>query len=161
MAIIYDYSHFLSCEINFPCYRQSIVDKRLQTGVLIILILSLGVGCKGDSDIRSEAPSLGIPEKEYELFSSLIRNIDAAELKVEQVRPTKNRVALARAQALLTKEREILNLLFTEKYFSMDSTIIDEASKTLLIFSGFVIDNFALECKVKNKNVYLTQILLR
>ena len=86
-------------------------------GVFVLFAgILLGTGCKGDSDAQAEAPAFGIPVNEYDLFASLIRNIDAAALEVERVRPTKNRVALRKAEALLAKERETLQLLFTEKY---------------------------------------------
>ena len=61
------------------CYAHLIVRKHLPCGVIVILAgVLLGVGCKGGSDAKAEAPSLGIPVGEYDLFASLIRNIDAA-----------------------------------------------------------------------------------
>jgi len=93
------------------------VRKHLHTGVIVALTgILLGAGCKGGSDAKAETPSLGIPVSEYDLFASLIRNIYAAEREVERVRPSGNRVLLRKAEALLAKERETLQLLFTEKY---------------------------------------------
>ena len=93
------------------------MSKHLQTGVFVVLVGTLfGAGCKGDTDAPAEAPSLGIPESEFDLFANLVRNINAAAIEVERVRPTKNRVALRKAEALLAKERETLKLLFTEKH---------------------------------------------
>ena len=112
-----EYGCIFNCELMLICYRSRIVRKHVPAGVIVILAgIFLGAGCKGDSDVQAEAPSLGIPEGEYDLFSNLIRNIDAAVLKVERIRPTKNRVAIRKAEALLAKERETLNLLFTEKF---------------------------------------------
>ena len=91
--------------------------KHLHAGVIVALTgILLGAGCKGGSDAKAETPSLGIPVNEYDLFASLIRNIDAAGREVERVRPIGNRVLLRQAEALLAKERETLQLLFTEKY---------------------------------------------
>ena len=93
------------------------MKKHLPAGVFVLIAgILLGTGCKGDSSAQTEAPALGIPVNEYDLFASLIRNIDAAASEVERVRPTKNRVALRNAEALLAKERGTLNLLFTIKY---------------------------------------------
>ena len=93
------------------------MKKLLLAGVLVILVGTvLGVGCKGDSNAQAAAPSLGIPESEYDLFANLVRNIDKGQAEVERIRLTENRVALAKAEALLAKERETLNLLFTEKF---------------------------------------------
>ena len=81
------------------------------TGVFVILVGTLlGVGCKGDSNTQAAAPSLGIPESEYDLFANLVRNIDKGQAEVERIRRTENRVALGRAEARLAKERETLNL---------------------------------------------------
>ena len=93
------------------------MNKHLPAGVFIVIAgILLWAGCKGDSDAQAEAPAQGIPVNEYDLFASLIRNIDAAASEVERVRLTKNRVALRNAEALLAKERETLNLLLTIKY---------------------------------------------
>ena len=83
---------------------------------MILVGTVLGVGCKGDSNAQAAAPSLCIPESEYDLFANLVRNIDKGQAEVERIRLTENRVALAKAEALLAKERETLNLLFTEKF---------------------------------------------
>jgi|TARA_B100000959_G_scaffold261792_1_gene299633 Leucine-rich repeat (LRR) protein len=86
-------------------------------GLLVVLVGALmGTGCNGNSDVQAEAPSLGIPESQYEFFASLIRNINTAEKEVERVILTKNRVAIRKAKAQLEKERESLKLLFTDKY---------------------------------------------
>ena len=123
------------------CYAHLIVRKHLPCGVIVILAgVLLGVGCKGGSDAQSKAPSLGIPEGEYDLFANLIRNIDAAVLKVERIRPTKNRVAIRKAEALLAKERETLNLLFTEKFgeetVSRWTTMVHEVDGTMAKFQA-------------------------
>ena len=123
------------------CYAHLIVRKHLPAGVIVILAgIFLGAGCKGDSDVQAEAPSLGIPEGEYDLFANLIRNIDAAVLKVERIRPTKNRVAIRKAEALLAKERETLNLLFTEKFgeetVSRWTTMVREVDGTMAKFQA-------------------------
>jgi hypothetical protein len=93
------------------------MKKLLLTGVFVVLASTLlGMGCKGDSNTQAAAPSVGIPESEYDLFASLVRNIDKGQAEVERIRLTENRVALGKAEALLAKERETLNLLFTERF---------------------------------------------
>ena len=93
------------------------MNKHLPAGVFIVIAgILLGAGCKGDSDAQAETPAQGIPVNEYDLFANLIRNIDAAVLKEERVRTSKNRVAIRNAETLLAKERATLNLLFTTKY---------------------------------------------
>jgi Leucine-rich repeat (LRR) protein len=93
------------------------VKRHLQAGVFVVLAgVLMGAGCKDNSDAQTKAPALGIPESEYDLFASLIRNVDEAALEVDRVRPTKNRVALRRAQAKLVQNQEIVVRLFTKKY---------------------------------------------
>ena len=93
------------------------VKRHLQAGVFVLLAgVLMGVGCKDNSDAQAKAPALGVPESEYELFATLIRNVDEAALEVDRVRSTKNRVALRRAQAKLVQNQEIVAKLFTEKY---------------------------------------------
>lgn len=112
------------------------MKKHLQTGVFALLAgILLGAGCKGDDDALADAPSLGIPESEFDLFANLVRNINAATIEIERVRPTKNRVALGKAEALLAKEKETLKLLFTDKYgeatISRWTAMVHEADGTV------------------------------
>ena len=110
-------------------------------GVIVALTgILLGAGCKGGSDAKAETPSLGIPVSEYDLFASLIRNIDAAGREVERVRPMGNRVLLRKAEAQLAKERETLQLLFTKKYgeetVSQWTTVVYDGDDSLAKFQA-------------------------
>ena len=110
-------------------------------GVVVILVGTLlGVGCKGDSNTQAVPSSLGIPESEYDLFANLVRNIDKGRAAVERIRLTENRVALGKAEALLAKERETLNLLFTEKFgeetVSRWTTMVREVDGTMAKFQA-------------------------
>ena len=120
------------------------MSKHLQTGVFVVLVGTLfGAGCKGDTDAPAEAPSLGIPESEFDLFANLVRNINAAAIEVERVRSTKNRVALRKAEALLAKERETLQLLFTKKYgeetVSQWTTVVYDGDDSLAKFQASLV----------------------
>ena len=86
-------------------------------GVFIVMAgVLLGVGCEGGSDAEAGTASLGVPESEYDLFANLVRNIDTAEREVVRIRATQNRVALRKAEVLLAKEQETLNLLYTKNF---------------------------------------------
>lgn len=76
----------------------------------------MAVGCDAPPEDSLDPPEAGIPESKYDLFASLVRNIDSAEKDLELAKQTKNRVNIGRAQFLLDKQRNLLDSLFTQKY---------------------------------------------
>ena len=94
------------------------MKRRIQNGVLLVMLVGglAGMGCSDSTQEEEEGLSPDIPETEFELFAGLIRNIDAAQLDLEAARKTRNRVTIARAQAMLDQRKGQLDALFIQKY---------------------------------------------
>jgi len=76
----------------------------------------MAVGCGDSMEDSLDPPEAGIPESEYDLFASLIRNIDSAKKDLALAKQTKNRVNIGRAQFLLDKQLTLFDTLFIQKY---------------------------------------------
>jgi uncharacterized protein YjbI with pentapeptide repeats len=87
---------------------------------MCVLLGSLvGTGCGDSPEAQAGAPSDDIPESEYDLFASLVRNIDSAERDLELARQTQNKVTIANARRRLeSKVQQLARIFVIEKKFS-------------------------------------------
>ena len=87
---------------------------------MCVLLGSLvGAGCGDSPEAQAGTSSDDIPESEYELFASLVRNIDSAERDLGLARQTQNKVTIANAQRQLESKVQQLDRIFViEKKFS-------------------------------------------
>ena len=89
------------------------MKKVLKSGGWVWLAFGLlGASCGDSSEDQGGAPSDEIPESEYELFASLVRNIDSAERDLELARQTQNKLTIANAQRQLESKTKQLNLIY-------------------------------------------------
>ena len=64
----------------------------------------------------SSAPSLGIPEGEYELFANLVREIQSAEVNLTEARAQLNRKEIDLARSALERDTQLMDQLFVSQY---------------------------------------------
>ena len=64
----------------------------------------------------TSAPSLGIPEGQYELFANLVHEIQSAETNLTEARAKLNRKEIDLARSALERNTQLMDQLFASKY---------------------------------------------